>query len=220
MRRSVISWNNVTGVAVTTAGKARRIIVTTTSERSDHSNPCHNYDDCKKKQEDKTPSDCSKAFKPCPMHGPKSNHTFKECYKNPKNQDKRQAHNKKHQYEVHHNNTHYTSDDDGLHASVDMAVPSEDPASTSGKGKNHEDENYHLHFDKKLKSGSHVPCKSDHQQHRSKSKSCPKGKKGEASPTIMDDDLDFTDAVLMGFNSIDADFNRPDDITNLFDFSM
>ncbi len=61
----------------------------------DHSNHCHNYDKREKKQEDKTPSDCgNKAFKPCSMHGPKSNHTFEECYKNPKNQDKHQAHDK------------------------------------------------------------------------------------------------------------------------------
>jgi hypothetical protein len=113
----------------------------------------------------------------------------------------------------------YTSDDDELCASVDTPVPSEDPASASSKGKNHEDENYHLHVDKKLKAGSHGPCKSDHQQHRGKSNSSQKGKKGEASPTFMDEDLNFMDAILMGFNSMNADFNRPDDVTNPFDFS-
>ncbi len=52
---------------------------------SDHSGHRHNYDKHKKKQEDNTPSDSSnKAFKPCSMHRPKSNHTSKECYKNPK----------------------------------------------------------------------------------------------------------------------------------------
>jgi hypothetical protein len=128
-----------------------------------HSYHCHNYDKRKKKQEEKTPSDCSdKVFKSCPKHKPKSNHTFKECYKNPKNQDKPYAHDKKCQYEAHHNNGHYTSDDNESRASVDTPVPSEDPASASSKGKNHEDENYHLHFDKKLKAGSHEPCKFDH----------------------------------------------------------
>ncbi len=108
-----------------------------------HSSHCHNYDKHKKKQEDKTPSDCGdKAFKPCSMHGPKSKHTSKECYKNPKNKNKHQIHNKKHQYEVHHNDTHYTSDDNESRASVDMLVPSEYPASASSKGKNHEDKNY------------------------------------------------------------------------------
>jgi hypothetical protein len=60
------------------------------------------------------------------------------------------------QYEVHHNNACYTSDDDELRATVDMPVPSEDPASASSEGKNHEDENYHLHVDKKLKAGSSI----------------------------------------------------------------
>jgi hypothetical protein len=74
--------------------------------------------------------------------------------------------------------------------------------SASSEGKNNEDENYELHFDKKLKAGSHVPCKSDHQQHRGKSKLSQTGKNREVSPTLMVDDLDFTDAVLMGLNSL------------------
>jgi hypothetical protein len=70
-----------------------------------HSNCRHDYDKREKKQEEKIPSDCgNKAFKPCPMHGPKRNHTFEECYKNPKKTDKRQVQDKKHQYEAHHNN--------------------------------------------------------------------------------------------------------------------
>ncbi len=36
----------------------------------------------------------------------------------------------------------------------------------------------------------------------------------------MDDDLDFMDAILMGLNSMDADLNRPDDVTNPFNFNM
>ncbi len=40
------------------------------------------------------------------------------------------------------------------------------------------------------------------------------------SPTFLDDDLYFMDTVLMGLDSMDADLNRPDDITNLFDFNM
>ncbi len=59
---------------------------------------------------------------------------------------------------------HYTSDDDESRISTDTPVPSEDPASASSKSKKiYEDENYHLHVDKKMKAGSHVPCKSDHQ---------------------------------------------------------
>jgi hypothetical protein len=40
------------------------------------------------------------------------------------------------------------------------------------------------------------------------------------APTFSDDDLDFTDTVLMGLDSIDADLNRPDDVTNPFNFGM
>jgi hypothetical protein len=116
----------------------------------DNSSHCNNYNECKKKWENRTPSDCSdKAFKPCLVHGPKSKHTSEECYRNPKN-DKRQVQDKKRQYEAHHNNLHYTSDDDKLCISTDTPVPSEDPASASSKSKkSHEDENYHLHINKK-----------------------------------------------------------------------
>jgi hypothetical protein len=71
-----------------------------------------------------------------------------------------------------------------------------------------------------MKTGSHVPCKSDHQQHRTKSQLSQKGKKGETPPTFLDNDLYFTDTVLMGLDFMDADLNRPDDVTNLFDFNM
>ncbi len=71
-----------------------------------------------------------------------------------------------------------------------------------------------------MKAGSHVPCKSDHQQHGAKAQSSQKGKKGETPPTFLDDDLDFTDTVLMGLDSMDADLNRPDDVTNPFDYDM
>jgi hypothetical protein len=113
-----------------------------------------------------------------------------------------------------------TSDDNESHNSVDTPVSSEDPASASSKSKTHEDENYHLHVNKKLKAGSHVPRKSDHQQHRGKSQSIQKGKKEEKSPTFMDDNLNFMDAILMGLNSMDADLNRPDDVTNPLHFNM
>ncbi len=77
-----------------------------------------------------------------------------------------------------------------------------------------------LHVNKKLKVGSHVSCMSDHQQHRTMFQSSQKGKKGETPPTFLDNDLDFTDTILMGLNSIDADLDRPDDIMNPFDFDM
>jgi hypothetical protein len=71
-----------------------------------------------------------------------------------------------------------------------------------------------------MKAGYHVPRKSDHQKHRSKSKSksSQKGKKREVSPTFMDNDLYFTDIVLIGLDSIDADLKGPDDVMNPFYF--
>jgi hypothetical protein len=48
-----------------------------------------------------------------------------------------------------------------------------------------------------------------------------KGKKGDAPPTYIDNDLNFMDtAILMGLNSMDADHSRPDDVMNKFDFNM
>ncbi len=68
-----------------------------------------------------------------------------------------------------------------------------------------------------MKASGHVPRKSHypHQQHEPQQMGRKK-KKGEKSPTFLDDDLDFTDTVLMGLESID---NAGDDVTNLFDFS-
>jgi hypothetical protein len=122
---------------------------------------------------------------------------------------------------VHHNDARYTSDNNKLCISTNTPVPSEDPASASSQSKKtHEEENYHLHVDKKMKAGSHVPHKSDHQQHGAKAQSSQKGKKGETPPTFLDDDIKFTDTILMGLDSIDADLNRPDDIMNPFNFVM
>jgi hypothetical protein len=52
----------------------------------------------------------------------------------------------------------------------------------------------------------------------STAKSSQKGKKKEIFSSFLEDDLNFTDTVLMGLSSIDADFKRPDDITNPFNF--
>jgi hypothetical protein len=71
-----------------------------------------------------------------------------------------------------------------------------------------------------MKAGSHVPRKSDHRQHEVKAQSSQKGKKGEMPPTFLDNDLNFTDTVLMELDSMDADLNRPDDVTNPYDFDM
>jgi hypothetical protein len=53
-----------------------------------------------------------------------------------------------------------------------------------------------------------------------KVQSSQKGKKGETLPTFLDNYLNFTDTVLMGLDSMDADLNKPDDVTNPFDFDM
>jgi hypothetical protein len=180
-----------------------------------------NYDKRNKKRENKAPFDCAdKAFKPCLVHGPKSKHTSEECHKNPKN-DKRQLQDKKRHYKVHHNNVCYTSNDDELCFSTDTPIPSEDQESASSKSKKtHEDENYHLHVAKKMKAGCHVPCKSDHQQQRTKSQLSQKGEKGETPPTFLDDDLNFMDTILMGLDSMDADLKGPNDVTNPFNFNL
>ncbi len=39
-------------------------------------------------------------------------------------------------------------------------------------------------------------------------------------PTFLDNDLNFTGTILMGLDSMDADLNRPDDVTNPFGFDM
>ncbi len=113
---------------------------------------------------------------------------------------------------------HCTSDNNGSRASVDTTVPSEDPMSASSEGKLNRDENYHLQGDKKMKAGFHVPCMSDYRQHRGKPKSSQRGRKREASSTFMDNNLNFTDTILMGLDSIDADLKGPYDIINLFNF--
>jgi hypothetical protein len=71
-----------------------------------------------------------------------------------------------------------------------------------------------------MKAGSHVPCKSDHQQQRTKSQSSQELKKGETPCTFLDNDLNFMDTVLMGLDSMDADLDRPDDVTNPFNFNL
>ena len=67
-----------------------------------------------------------------------------------------------------------------------------------------------------MKASGHVPCKSDYPRQQRESQKGHKEKKGEKSPTFLDDNLDFTDAILMGLESID---NAVNDVTNPFNFS-
>ncbi len=185
-----------------------------------NSNRRDTYDKRNKKRDDKIPAERDdKVFKPCSVHGPKSKHTSEECYKNPRNV-KRQLQDKKHSHEAHHNDAHYTSKDNTSRSSSDAPAPSKDPASASSGSKSHKDENYHLHVSKRMKAGSHVPCKSNYPHQQSEPQMGQKEKKGEKSPTFLDDDLNFTDTDLMGLDSIDdAVLNGCNDITNPFNFS-
>jgi hypothetical protein len=185
-----------------------------------NSNRRDTYDKCNKKQDDKIPAERNnKMFKPCSVHGPKGKYTSEECHKNPRNA-KCQSYDRKHSHEVHHNDARYTSKDDESHSSTDAPAPSEDPASASNGSKEHEDENCHLQASKRMKASGHVPCKSDYPRQQRESRKGHKEKKGEKSPTFLDNNLDFIDTILMGLDSIDdAVLNGRDDVTNPFNFS-
>jgi hypothetical protein len=119
-------------------------------------------------------------------------------------------------HEAHHNDGRYTSKDGESCSSTDAPAPSENPASASSGSEEHKDENYHLQASKRMKAGGHVPHKSDYPRQQREPQTGHKEKKGENSPTFLDNDLDFTDAVLMGLESINDAVN---DVTNPFDFS-
>ncbi len=129
---------------------------------------------------------------------------------------KRQPYDRKHSHEAHHNDACYTSKDDESRSGTDAPAPSDDPAWASGRSKEHEDENYHLQASKRVKASGHVPRKTDYPRQQHEPQTGRKEKKREKSPTFVNDDLDFTDAILMGLESID---NAVDDITNPFNFS-
>ncbi len=117
---------------------------------------------------------------------------------------------------MHHNDARYTSKDDESCSGTDATAPSEDPASALSGSEEQEDENYHFQASKRMKASGHVPCKSDYPRQQREPQTGCKEKKGEKSPTFLDNDLDFTDAVLMGLESIN---NAGNDVTNPFDFS-
>jgi hypothetical protein len=189
-------------------------------QNRNNSNRRDTYDKRNKKQDEKIPAERNKkAFKPCLVHGPKSKHTSEECHKNPRNA-KCQPYDRKRLHEAHYNDVRYTSEDNESCFSTDAPAPSEDPASASSGSKEHKDENYHLQASKRMKASGHVPCKSDYLRQQRDPQTGHKEKKREKSPTFLDNDLDFTDAVLMGLESTkDAVLNGHDDVTNPFDFS-
>jgi hypothetical protein len=99
-------------------------------------------------------------------------------------------------------------------------VPSEDQRSPSEDKQHNEDGQYHVHFQKNVKVGSHVPhvpCK------KQSVKSIVSATLKKTPPTFLDNNLDFgnnfQDSVLMGLDSIaDADHKGFDDVMNPFDF--
>ena len=59
------------------------VTVMTTAMAGNHCS--HNHYKCDNKQVNKGPPERDdKAFKPCHLHGPKSQHIFKKCFKNPR----------------------------------------------------------------------------------------------------------------------------------------
>ena len=130
-----------------------------------HNNHCshnHHYKCDNKDRKSLTKCD-SKAFKPFHLHGPKSQHTFKKFFKNPKNQDKKSySYDKKCAYKAHHTDKCHTSKDKESRTSMNLPAPSNSHISPSEVEQHKEDKQYHLHFKKKLNVGSHVahvPCK-------------------------------------------------------------
>jgi hypothetical protein len=182
----------------------------------------NNYDKRKKKQEDRTPSDRGdKAFKPCSVHGPKSKHTFGSAARTLRTTNvKSKTKNVNTRYITMTRATQVMTMSCALAPIHWSQVRTRHQPPARASKKNHKDENYHLHIDKKMKAGSHVPRKSHHQQHGAKAQLSQQGKKKEIPPTFLDDDLNFMDTVLMGLDCMDADLNRLDDITNPFDFDM
>ncbi len=169
------------------------------------------------------PKQEDKAFKvqPCHIHGPKSQHSFDKCYKNPKNQDKN-FYDKKRNHEAHHKDEQEADDDEGSCASMDSPPASNSAVSRSADEEQDEEEQYHVNFDKNVKRGSgmaRVPRK------RKSVKSPVSTTLKRKARTFLDDDLDFgydfrkglKDSVLMGLDSLIAG-DDADDVTNQFDF--
>ena len=161
-----------------------------------------------------------KAFEgqPCHIHGPKSQHSFDKCYKNPRNQDKYFS-DKKRSHEAHHNGNHKAIKDEKSRASMDSPPARDSSALQSEDKEQRDEEQYHVHFEKKMKAGpqmAHVPCK------RKSAKLIVSTTLKKKRPTFLDDNLniglDFgnnsNDSVLLGLDSLMA----ADDVTNPFDF--
>ena len=106
----------------------------------------------KRSDDKKNPPRRKKGFKPCHVHGERSNHSFTECRSNPLNQAKlnpRTNNNSKRAHDAHYqHDKRYASSDDESRGSHSTPMPSDGEGSASGGGKI-VDDNYHLSFDGK-----------------------------------------------------------------------
>ncbi len=105
---------------------------------------------------------------------------------------------------------------------MELSPASNSPALQSEDKEQRNEEQYHAHFERKMKAGPqmvHVPCK------RKSAKSIVSTTLNKKRPTFLDDDLDIgldfgndsNDSVLLGLDSLMA-ANDADDITTPFDF--
>jgi hypothetical protein len=166
-----------------------------------------------------------KAFEgqPCHIHGRKSRHSFGKCYKNPINQDKYFP-DKKRNHEAHHKDEQEAINNEGSRASMDSPLSSDSPALQPEDKEQRNEEQYHVHFEKKIRAApqmAHVPHK------RKSVKSIVSTTLKKKRPTFLDDNLDIgldfgndpNDSVLLGLDSLMA-ADDADDVTNTFDFKQ
>jgi hypothetical protein len=164
-----------------------------------------------------------KAFEgqPCHIHGPKSQHLYDKCYKNPRNQDKYFP-DKKRNHKAHYKDEQEAIDAKESHASMDSPPASNSPVSHSEDKEQGKEEQYHVQFGRNVKGGAHmarVPCK------RKSTKATVSTTLKRKFRTFLDDDLDIglnfgnnpNDSVLMGLDSLIAT-DDANGVTNLFDF--
>jgi hypothetical protein len=98
----------------------------------------------------KRPPEREKGFKPCHVHGERSNRSFAECRSNPRNQARlnpRANNNRKRAHDAHYqHDNRYASSIDELRRSHNTPMPSNGKASASGGGRI-VDDTYHLSLD-------------------------------------------------------------------------
>jgi hypothetical protein len=120
------------------------------------------------------PEHKGKGFKPCHIHGKHTNHSYKECHANPRNQARYKLRvnnsNKKCRHESHFNNNCYTSSNDESCTSAHTPMPSDGNASASGKSK--AEENFYLSEGKKNNKRNLSDVPSSSHSRKSSKKRC------------------------------------------------